>query len=170
MVQQKDFYNDNFTDKDDDNDWDLITSQASNFDQHTSTLQSVELLGTSDDADAGPSQAMGSTSTVESVALQADDQNFPPPTLHQELPVTHDDLVDEVFITDGGAKFHFVECKGLQSRTNELRVIGLDEAKALGRTLCQFCSELQGLRTNQCCSPGCQFKPTWNPHVCCRKC
>ena len=99
LVLKKDFYNDNFTDKDDDNNWDLITSQATNFDQRTSTLQSVDLLGTSDDADAGPSQAAGSISTVESVTLRADDQDFPPPTL-QELPVTPDDLVDEVFVTD----------------------------------------------------------------------
>jgi hypothetical protein len=162
LVLQKDFYNDNFTDNDDDNNWDLITSEATDFNQHTSTLQSVELNGTSEDADAAALQADGTSPTLQAMGSTS-----------VELPVTeelHQDLVDEVFITSGGAKFHFVECKGLTSRTHELQVIGLDEAKTLGRTLCQFCSELKGLRTTQCCSPGCNFKPTWDSHFCCRKC
>jgi hypothetical protein len=169
-VLAKDFYNDNVTDNDDDNNWDLIIAESTNFEKHISTLQSVDLLGTSDDADAGLSQAAGRTSNVPSVTLRVDDEDFPPPTLQQELPVTTDDLVDEVFVTQGGIKLHFIERKGFTQRTHDLKVISLEEAKADGRTLCKHCSELQGLRTPQCCSPGCGFKPTWNPHFCCKRC
>ncbi len=39
LVLPADFYNDNFTDTEDDNNWDLITAEATNFEQHTSTYK-----------------------------------------------------------------------------------------------------------------------------------
>ena len=46
----------------------------------------------------------------------------------------------------------------------------VQKAKTLGRTLCQHCWEFPNIRTVVCCTPSCNFRPTWLPHFCCRKC
>ena len=80
-------------------------------------------------------------------------------------------LVDEVFTSEGGIKFHFVDtCKGLAKRTHPLRVKSLEEAKLEGRDLCKHCADLTNLRTVVCCTQGCNFRPTWHPHFCCKRC
>jgi hypothetical protein len=80
-------------------------------------------------------------------------------------------LVTEVFITSGGIKFHFIEdCPGLQKRLNPLTSVTLQEAKSLRRTLCAYCQDMTRFRTLECSTPTCNFKTTWMPHFCCRRC
>jgi hypothetical protein len=172
LVLPADFYNDNFTDTEDDSNWDLIAAEATNFEQHTSRLQSVSWLGTSTDgADgAGTSQAAASTSTTTPVVLQVDVDDFAD-SATQTAAVDTTSLVDEVFTSEGGNKFHFIDsCKGLAKRTHPLMVKSLEEAKLEGRSLCKQCSDLTHLRAVVCCTVGCTYCNTWHPHFCCKRC
>ena len=85
------------------------------------------------------------------------------------------ELLDEVVIAKTGSRFHFTpECKGLDHATFTLKVVTFEEAKQMGRTLCNLCEETIHFRTPTCCGPGCNLETTWHlsslPHFCCRKC
>ena len=174
LVLDKEFFNLHFTDTEEDNNWDLITSEATNFDQHLSTMQSLKWLENQPEEEAGPSQAMGSTLTTSTpvvVRVVADD-DFPQiDGSTQTRAVDTSNLVDEVFTSEGGCKFHFVDsCKGLAKRSYPLRLVSIEEAKADGRDLCKHCADLTHLRTVVCCTQGCTYRPTWHPHFCCKRC
>jgi hypothetical protein len=171
LVLPADFWNDNLTDTEDDNNWDLNVAKATNFEQRTSTLQSVSWLGTSTDGTdgTGTSQAAASTSTTTPVVLQVDDDVANSAT--QTAAVDTTNIVEEVFTSEGGTKFHFIDsCKGLAKRTHPLMVKSLEEAKLEGRSLCKHCSELTHLRAVVCCTVGCTYRNTWHPHFCCKRC
>jgi len=168
LVLPRDFYNLHFTDEYNDNDWELINREGANFTKHTQTLQSLEWLdlNLSTSSKDTPVLSRGTDDTSTSPLAEAALDTQATQTLTSDVT----DLADEVFITSGGARFHLTgECKGLSKRTNPLELVPLEEAK-LARTFCGHCSDLTHIRTSVCCTPGCNFRPTWHPHFCCRRC
>ena len=131
----------------------MITSQAGNFEQHTSTIQSVTYEAATLQPTTSTSQEpTTSTTTSEEattltatssneglVTSQASSSKDPPQALGTSSTVATE-IADEVFIISGGTIFHLSHtCKGLSKCTNPLEVVSHEEAKAAGRPLCQPC-------------------------------
>jgi hypothetical protein len=143
-VVPTDFYNEHFLENTP-SDWEVISLEGSNFGLQTATLQTLNLEG-----EASSTHSMGTLGSQDS---------------------TGSVIADEVIITSGGTKFHFLEsCVGLENRKRPIRVITFQEAKMKRRTLCSHCEQMKTFRTPLCSSVGCNFATTWEPHFCCRQC
>ena len=139
-----DFYNEHFLENTP-SDWEVISLECSDFGTQTATLQTLNFEG-----DVSSTHSMGTLGSQDSTGTV---------------------LADEVIITSGGTKFHFLEsCIGLENRKHPIRVITFQEAKMKGRTLCSHCEQLKTFRTPLCSTLGCSLATTWEPHFCCRQC
>ena len=94
-------------------------------------------------------------------------------TVHQHLMTQLHSLplIDEVYVSEMGAKFHFTnDCKGLQRVTTRVNLVPLEEALASDTLLCRYCEDTVTYRTLRCCIPGCTFTPTFMNFHCCHRC
>lgn len=80
-------------------------------------------------------------------------------------------ICDTVFVSKMGSRFHFSNnCKGLQRVTTVVTPVTLDQALDSGKTLCCYCSEDTSHRTLRCCTPHCDYVPTFMNYYCCKRC